>query len=650
MTLVKGKEYRRDIDGLRGYAVLAVIFYHALPLVFPGGFIGVDIFFVISGFLITKIISQSLATSKFSFLDFYVNRIVRLAPALLITLTIVIIVGGIILLPDEYEQLGRHLFGGAAFIENFILYKEVSYFDTSSERKILLHLWSLGVEEQFYLIWPLIIWLAFFKRISLGKISLIIFIGSLFYGIWRIKLNPEAAFYLPQARIWEMMVGASLVSLEKIKINIIHKWGAIVSLIIMIFSIAYINKSFEYPGWAVFFPVMTAFLLIWTSSDAIGKNLFFNNRVIVFFGLISYPLYLYHWPALAFIRILGFDDPFIRVVVIILCIPFSWLTYRYIEKNFRLHLNKISVAKFLGLGLFIIGGIGLTIWQNKGFPERHPELLKISTALQWGYPGNLEEFKFKEGSFRQQKSNNSETVLFLGDSNVEQYYPRVDALIQTHPKIAKSVIFSALGCSPIPNVSGINRGHCQKQLSLAADLVIEQRNIKTVVMTAFWPNYLSDAARFYFIDNGVKRPIAVGNTAYKMALDNLSEYIQKIKKENVDVILILNIPSGQKLDPKMLVERSILLPYLSLKKEFSMSESEMNPEYAVIKQDLISIAKNNNIQYIDPINYLCSKGNCSSVDKSGMPIYRDHAHLSPEFMRHVGLKFIDDIVFGRSKR
>lgn len=650
MTLLKGVDYRKDIDGLRGYAVLAVIFYHALPSVFPGGFIGVDVFFVISGFLITKIISRALAASEFSFLDFYAKRMVRLAPALLITLTIVMIIGWLILLPDEYEQLGRHLFGGATFIENFILYKEVSYFDISSERKILLHLWSLAIEEQFYLIWPLIIFLAFFKRISLRKISIIILLGSLSYGIWRIRLNPEAAFYFPQARIWEMMVGAFLAVNEKITIKMVQKWGAVASLIIMIICIAYINRGFSYPGWAVFLPVIAAFLLIYTPSDAIGKDILFSNRLIVFFGLISYPLYLYHWPALAFIRVLGFDDQFNRIIVIILCIPFSWFTYRYIEKNFRSHFNKISLAKFLGLGLLITGGIGLTIWQNKGFPERHPELSKISSALQWGYPGNLKEFKFKEGSFRQQKSNNSETVLFLGDSNVEQYYPRVDALIQAHPKIAKSVIFSALGCSPIPNVSGINRGHCQKQLSLAADLVIEQRNIKTVVMTAFWPNYLSDAAKFYFIDNGVKRPIAVGNIAYKMALDNLSEYIQKIKKENVDVILILNIPSGQKLDPKMLVERSIFPPYLSLKKEFGMRESEINPEYAVIKQDLILIAKKSNIQYIDPINYLCLDENCSSVDKSGMPIYRDHAHLSPEFMRHVGLKYIDDIVLGSPKR
>jgi peptidoglycan/LPS O-acetylase OafA/YrhL len=650
MTLVKEIDYRKDIDGLRGYAVLAVIFYHALPSVFPGGFIGVDIFFVISGFLITKIIYRSLAASEFSFFDFYVKRIIRLIPALLIMLVTVATVGWLILLPDEYEQLGKHLLGGAAFIENFILYKEVSYFDVSSERKILLHLWSLGIEEQFYLIWPLIISLIFFKKISIWKVILIIFLGSLSYGIWRIKLSPEAAFYLPQARIWEMMVGASLVSLEKIKINIIHKWGAIMSFIIIIFSIAYINKTFVYPGWAVFLPVMAAFLLIWTSSNAFGKNLFFSNRVIVFFGLISYPLYLYHWPALAFIRILGYDDALYRVITIMFCIPFSWLTYRYIEKNFRSHLNKISIAKFLGMGLVVTGCIGLTIWQNKGFPERHPELSKISTALQWGYPGNLEEFNFREGGFKQQKSNNSETVLFLGDSNVEQYYPRVDALIQAHPEGARSAVFSALGCSPIPNVAGINRGHCQKQLSAALELVQDQINIKTVVMTAFWPNYLSDVAKFYYIDNGVKRPIAVGNFAYEMALDNLSEYIQKFKRENVEVILILNIPSGQKLDPKMLVERSVLPPNLSLKKEFSMSESEINPTYAIIKKDLISIARKNNIQYIDPIDYLCFEGNCSAYYKSDIPIYRDPAHLSPVFMREIGLKYIDDIVLGGPKK
>ena len=203
-------KHRADIDGLRAIAVLSVIGYHASPRWVVGGFIGVDIFFVISGFLISTIIFENLQRDSFSFIEFYSRRIRRIFPAFIIVLATCFAVGWFLLFPDEYKQLGKHIAGGAGFISNFILWKESGYFDDAADTKPLLHLWSLGIEEQFYIVWPLLLWAAWKRNINWLTITVVIAVISFVLNIIIGKSDSVADFYAPQTRFWELSVGSLL--------------------------------------------------------------------------------------------------------------------------------------------------------------------------------------------------------------------------------------------------------------------------------------------------------------------------------------------------------------------------------------------------------------------------------------------------------
>ena len=200
--------YRADIDGLRALAVLSVVVFHAFPGVMPGGFIGVDIFFVISGFLISTILLENLGRGTFSFAEFYSRRIRRIFPALLVVLSASYAFGWFALLPDEFMQLGKNIAAGAGFVSNFLLWSESGYFDTAAEVKPLLHLWSLGIEEQFYIVWPLLLWAV--ARLRLNALTVIIVLASISFmlNVDVVRNNAIAAFYSPQTRCWELLLTA----------------------------------------------------------------------------------------------------------------------------------------------------------------------------------------------------------------------------------------------------------------------------------------------------------------------------------------------------------------------------------------------------------------------------------------------------------
>lgn len=209
-THLSHPKYRPDIDGLRAIAVLAVVAFHAFPNWIKGGFIGVDIFFVISGYLISTIIFESLDKGTFSFSEFYARRITRIFPALLLVLVACLTFGWFVLLADEYKQLGKHTAGGAGFVSNFLLWNEAGYFDNSAETKPLLHLWSLGIEEQFYILWPLLLWFFWKRNFNLFIITIAVAIASFILNIEGVKHDMVATFYSPQSRFWELLSGSLL--------------------------------------------------------------------------------------------------------------------------------------------------------------------------------------------------------------------------------------------------------------------------------------------------------------------------------------------------------------------------------------------------------------------------------------------------------
>jgi peptidoglycan/LPS O-acetylase OafA/YrhL len=404
----KHSTYRPDIDGLRAIAVLAVVLFHGFPQTLRGGFIGVDVFFVLSGYLISRIIFDQLNQGTFNFFDFYARRIKRIFPALLVVLVAAYVAGWFTLLADEYGQLGQHIAAGAAFISNFVLWGESGYFDNSAHTKPLLHLWSLGIEEQFYIVWPLLLWLASKLRFSLFALTIIIAALSFYLNVTGIKSDAVATFYSPQTRVWELLIGSALgwCSLYKKDgladvamfidkhcrrqqtiadpVRVRTRMANVLScigFILLIYSLIRFNRDLQFPGKWALIPVLGTALILAAGPFAWLNTKILSNKVLVWFGLISYPLYLWHWPLFSFAWIIEASPPSTatRAGLIVLSVVLAWLTYRLIERPIRFGRHGSLKVSLLAVLMLVFGVVGLLTFHEKGFPSRHN--VKLADAL-----------------------------------------------------------------------------------------------------------------------------------------------------------------------------------------------------------------------------------------------------------------------------
>jgi peptidoglycan/LPS O-acetylase OafA/YrhL len=373
--------YRPDIDGMRAIAVILVVLGHAFPQYVPGGFIGVDIFFVISGYLITGIIQKDIGAGHFSIVQFYERRIRRIFPALILVLLTTFIAGWFLLSPSEFIALGKEIIAGAGFSANLLFYSEVGYFDAAAQSKPLLHLWSLGIEEQFYLVWPLLLLALARWRIAPTLPLTAILIASLVANIVIVGTNPEAAFYLPFPRAWELALGA-LIAIRPSNINLSDRMRDMVGwsgLAVIAAATAFYSSAIPYPGIAAVAPVAAAGALILT--DGSSANRFLGNRYGVAVGLISYPLYLWHWPLLTMTAIL--KASFLRLaecgLVVGASFILAWLTFLCVERPIRYGHGKWRSVSLAGAMAATAALGGLTIID--GFAFRIPDAIREAGTL-----------------------------------------------------------------------------------------------------------------------------------------------------------------------------------------------------------------------------------------------------------------------------
>jgi peptidoglycan/LPS O-acetylase OafA/YrhL len=283
---------RLDIDGLRALAVLMVVAFHAFPSIMPGGFIGVDVFFVISGYLISGHILEAVARNRFSFWEFYAKRCRRILPALLLVLLCVWILGRNSLLSGEYSQLGKHVLAGAAFVSNITLYQESGYFDGAANLKPLLHLWSLAIEEQFYLLWPVLLFSVRKKR-SITALIGALAVGSFSICLYETTHNIKAAFFLLPSRFWELLVGAALAHIELSYPSIKNRFAnltAVFAVGLLAFGGFFLQNNFLFPGLWALIPTVSAFLFISAGQASWLNRKVFSSIPFTFIGLMSYPL------------------------------------------------------------------------------------------------------------------------------------------------------------------------------------------------------------------------------------------------------------------------------------------------------------------------------------------------------------------------
>src|SRR6202790_2286376 len=367
--------YRPDIDGLRAIAVMLVVNFHAFPAAMPGGFIGVDIFFVISGFLITGIIVRELDQQRFSLLTFYKRRIRRIFPALIVVLGATLALGWLWMLPAAYAQLSADVFASAAFFSNIALLLQSGYFDIESARKPLLHLWSLGIEEQFYLFWPLILMLVARLRLSILAAAAVIGLASFVLNVALIGSDPVATFYLPFTRAWELLAGAALAcSWSQISQNTpASNWRAGIGLLLIALAAAVLDTKSAFPGWWAILPVAGAALLL-SAPAAWWCRMVLASRPLVWIGLISYPLYLWHWPLLVFFAMIKFAPLTLleRELIVLLSVVLAWLTYYLVESLFEFGRPRSLKIAGLCAGMALVALAGGIVVQGRGVDFRLP--------------------------------------------------------------------------------------------------------------------------------------------------------------------------------------------------------------------------------------------------------------------------------------
>ena len=503
--------YRPDIDGLRAIAVLAVIAFHAFPEWVSGGFIGVDVFFVISGFLITNLIQGRLREQNFSILAFYASRVRRLFPSLILVLLACQTFAWFALLSDEYKSLGKHISATALLIPNWIFWSERGYFDYAANTKPLLHLWSLGIEEQFYLFWPLTLCLLFKYKLNAIRVTSLLLLGSFLLNLFLIEKNTSATFFLPFTRIWELLAGSLLAfcvqadfvkhsSLRaKLSSNtVVNQALSILGLLLLSGGLLFIHQDQLFPGSWALLPVMGTVMIILAGNKAWFNQAVLSNRILVGIGLISYPLYLWHWPLLSFARILERGQPEWHISLFCIAIAFvlSLLTYFFIERPIRFGNHQKAKTYTLITLMVITAGIGFSTYISDGFKARFAnQSIDVQLSdLSFDIPTSTEWYcsdSSNEGP-RCLSSGPDPTTVVIGDSHALTIYAGLVERFKAKGQ-ALGLYGGSDGCPPLLNVViqdlGGDTRNCLKKGTQAIRRVIEDPAIKEVILTSRGPMY-----------------------------------------------------------------------------------------------------------------------------------------------------------------
>jgi peptidoglycan/LPS O-acetylase OafA/YrhL len=489
-------QYRPDVDGLRAIAVMLVLNYHAFPEALPGGFIGVDVFFVISGFLITGIIARELDLGRFSLIGFYVRRVRRIFPALIVVLAATLVLGWLWMLPAPFAQLGSDTFASAAFFANIALLLQSGYFDVESAKKPLLHLWSLGIEEQFYLAWPLLLMLAARLRLSLLGVAALLGIGSFLLNVALIGSDPVATFYLPFTRAFELLTGAVLAcGWSRVnQANGASNWRAAIGVLLIVVAAGVLDSHRAFPGWWALLPVVGTALLL-SAPAAWVNRVALASPPVVWVGLISYPLYLWHWPLLVFFATIKFGLLTLpeRELILMGSALLAWLTYRFVEVPFRFGAPSPRRIFALGTGMVLIAVAGGAVVYGRGFDFRLPAEIRAMANVPtqnslWRFHQCLLDLS-KEMTFAETcvDRDRRPLVMVWGDSTAAALMPGLFKAQQTRNfGIAQ---FTSSSCIPALNADIPSTPNCRaindKVLSIARELKPD-----IVVLHGTWEKYL----------------------------------------------------------------------------------------------------------------------------------------------------------------
>lgn len=630
--------YRPDIDGLRAVAVICVIIFHAAPDWLPGGFVGVDVFFVISGFLISTIILTNLQLGTFRFTEFYGRRIRRIFPALLLVMSAVLGAGWLVLLPSEYELLGKHVASGAGFVSNLALWRESGYFDVDASTKPLLHLWSLGIEEQFYIFFPVALCAAWRWGLNLLTLTLVGLGASLMLNLLLVNSHSAAAFYIPATRAWELLFGALLAHLafegrlEQFgKSSHLSRNALAVSGTLLIgIGLVFLDSHQAFPGWRAIIPAAGAVLLVGAGPTAWINRHVLSNQLLVGIGLISFPLYLWHWPLLTFPRIMfGSISVSSALAAVAAAIALSAATYLLVEKRTRRAGN--GVVAVLLTAMLACGAAGAACFISNGAPQR-PNFAHATAVQQqlvgptWRYTTNEEcKSRYRGLEYRYFCSlsrDDNPTLLLMGDSFANALYGG----IVRHPELAHHVVLSFGSCSPGSSVT--KPGDC----ATLKRIIETTPSIRYAFVTAYWPRFDAAGNSVDLVTGkAVESPSSAGD--YARALD---QRISFLEARGIKVVVF-----GPK--PELGYEPSLCFarPFSSPAKQCVLDrESADGQEKSITLIIQAVLAKHPAVLYFDQNELFCPVGSACSIIKDGMPLLRDFRHYSEFGSDEIIKKFV----------
>lgn len=503
--------YRPDIDGLRALAIIVVICFHAFPSYLSGGFIGVDVFFVISGFLITQILNQQRQQANFSLSEFYSGRIRRLFPALIVVLSACCAFGWAALLADEYKHLGKLTLASTLFASNFVLWSETGYFDYAADAKPLLHIWSLGIEAQFYLLWPVALWAASRAGFSVLRLCLLLMIGSLALNVVIAPQSPTHAFYSPVTRMWELLSGCLIAQLQQFKLNqsdsnraanqqnlFRNNAFSAMGLVLIVASAVLFDRDLSFPGiWAVA-PVAGTALIIMAGEQAWLNRQVLSRRVLVSIGLISFPLYLWHWPILSFAKIISGTRPSweIQAALVATAFGLAAITYRWMEQPLRYGKNLHRKTQWLIGGMVAMAITASVIFLQDGFARRYQNQLieKQLADLKFDLPDTQVWYcanASQEGP-RCHATGPNPSVVVMGDSHALTIYSGLINRFKSKGEVI-GLYGASDGCPPLLDVViqdlGGDARNCLVKSSQAIRRVISDPGIKHLILTSRGPMY-----------------------------------------------------------------------------------------------------------------------------------------------------------------
>lgn len=617
-------DHRADIQGLRGIAVLAVTAVHAWPDLLRGGFIGVDMFFVLSGYLISSIIFSQAEAGQFSLQTFYARRVKRLFPALLFMLVVTLAAAVLLTFPSQAQQIGRHVAAGSVFASNIALWTEAGYFDASSDTKPLLHLWSLGIEEQFYIVWPLLALAVVRARGRGGWLLLIVLAASFVLNVWWVEDKAKGTFFLLPTRAWELLLGAGWAWLSQSAAA--PAWGrqlqtaslpvrqglAALGVALLVAAFALLDKNSHFPGWWALLPTLGTVALLAAGPSAWFNRCVLSHPLLVFYGGISYPLYLWHWPLLVFPVQAGVElDNATRVLMLAASVGLAALTVELIEQPVREGRFGRWATPALLASMMVVGLGGWQLHASDGWMSRLPrELQPIARA---DFAADFSTYRAGRCFLDLEQDPTAfdpgcaptpgpASALLWGDSHAAALYT---GLKDSWPQLAQ---WTKARCPPLLKApAGASRG-CAQTLAYVWQS-IRERPPHTVVMGGFWS--------FYGTPGGAATATA-----------EVREVVRALRALGVQrVVVVGHLPTWTTPLPRLLLTQwrdGGDVPDRLIK--------PLDSRALAADQAMNSALRGTDAIFISPYEALCNAQGCLTLQAHAgllMPIALDESHLTP---------------------